>query len=586
MSIQLEGLTKRYGGLAVVSRVSLEIQKGEMFVLLGPSGSGKSTLLRMIAGLSEVDEGRVFLDGQDITDVAPSRRGIGFVFQSYALFRNMTIGENIEFGLRVRGKPEAERRRRREELLEIVGLSGYGGRRPFQLSGGQQQRVALARALADEPPYLLLDEPFGALDARIRTELRQTLRRIQRELGVTAVFVTHDQEEAFELADRVGVMNFGRLLEVGPPQELYLRPRSAFVATFLGVSNFLVGETTQTSVRLGEVELPLGTETPAHPNGQRTQVLLRPEDIELASAQGELRGTPLGRATVEERSFTGAFERLRVRLDSIPGVRQVVPPPRYGQTALLLEVTRPQPEVLARPLNRGDEVWVAARRGHVLAPAGIDIAVTGPGPALDFAQALAARLRGSLRYPDEASQAAPEGAGDPAIQAEALSYGMTAVDFDWTLGLVARGDRLGPGHLLVVPPDSKVPTSVLVCVAVGEPGKVDVQLAERIAWRLGAEATVLTVLGERDEDVPEHVQRFMEASARALSARGVPTKTVVRRGDPATEILQELDDGSHGLVMVGAPLPGGSQRRLPLGDIVGRVVLGRPRIPLLVVRGP
>ncbi|HSJ06599.1 MAG TPA: ABC transporter ATP-binding protein, partial [Longimicrobiales bacterium] len=303
MSIQVENLTKRYAGVPVVSRVTLEIANGEMFVLLGPSGSGKSTLLRMIAGLSEVDEGRVLLEDRDVTHTPPSRRGIGFVFQNYALFRNMTVAENIEFALRVRKHPALQRRRRREELLEVVGLVGYGNRRPSQLSGGQQQRVALARALADEPPFLLLDEPFGALDAKIRTELRQTLRRIQREFGVTAVFVTHDQEEAFELADRVGVMNFGQILEVGPPHELYLRPRSAFVATFLGVSNFLVGESTPRAVRLGAVELPLGTESAAAVSGQRVQVLFRPEDLELDTDRSHMRTTVLGRGRVEERSF-------------------------------------------------------------------------------------------------------------------------------------------------------------------------------------------------------------------------------------------------------------------------------------------
>jgi sulfate/thiosulfate transport system ATP-binding protein len=582
MAIQLEGLTKRYNGLAVVSRVSLEIRSGEMFVLLGPSGSGKSTLLRMIAGLSEVDEGRVFLDGRDITELAPSRRGIGFVFQSYALFRNMTVADNIEFGLRVHGKPAAERRRRREELLEIVGLSGYGGRRPSQLSGGQQQRVALARALADEPPYLLLDEPFGALDARIRTELRQTLRRIQREVGVTAVFVTHDQEEAFELADRVGVMNVGRLLEIGPPQDLYLHPRSAFVATFLGVSNFLVGETTSTSVRFGDVELPLGTETLTQRQGQRTQVLLRPEDVELAPAADEIRSTPLGQGVVEERSFTGGFERLRVRLAPITGVRQVVPSPRYGQTSLLLEVTRPQPEALSHPLSRGDEVWVGARRGHVLAPSGIDITVAGSGIVRDFAHALAERLWGSVRYPDEAAGTDPA-RGDVALQADPLSFGFIAVDLERALRL-GSAEALEAGHLLIVPERAEIPASVLVCVAVGEPGKMDVRLAERIAWRLGASATVLTVRDGREESVPAHVQRFLDDSARALSARGVPTRTAVRRGDPATEILRELSEGGHGLVMTGAPVPVAGERR-PLGRIVSRILRGRPAVPVLVVRG-
>src|SRR5919107_5875571 len=259
MSIVLEELTKRYGGHPVVNGVSLEVADGELFVLLGSSGSGKSTLLRMIAGLSEVDAGRVLLHGKDVTDLPPAKRGVGFVFQSYALFRGMTVAENVEFALSIRGVPKAVRRGRRDELLALVGLAGLGGRLPRQLSGGQQQRVALARALAHQPEVLLLDEPFGALDAKVRLELRRTIREIQRELKITTVFVTHDQEEAFELADRLAVLSFGRLLEVGPPDELYLRPETEFVATFLGTANLMVGECATGGVRLGPVEFPLTT---------------------------------------------------------------------------------------------------------------------------------------------------------------------------------------------------------------------------------------------------------------------------------------------------------------------------------------
>jgi len=219
MSIILDQLTKRYEGHPVVNRLSLEIANGEFFVLIGPSGSGKSTVLRMIAGLNSVDEGRVILHGRDVSLATPQQRGVGFVFQHYALFQHMSVADNIEFALRVRKVPFNQRQKRRDELLELVGLAGLGGRLPDQLSGGQQQRVALARALAHKPEVLLLDEPFGALDAKIRVELRRALRGIQTELGITTIFVTHDQEEAFELADRLAVMNFGRLLEVGTPSE-------------------------------------------------------------------------------------------------------------------------------------------------------------------------------------------------------------------------------------------------------------------------------------------------------------------------------------------------------------------------------
>jgi len=211
MSIVLENLTKYYGGRRIVDRVSLEIADGELFVLLGSSGSGKSTVLRLIAGLARVDSGTVNLFGRDVTSVPAQERGVGFVFQNYSIFRHMTVAKNIEFGLRLRGVPRADRRRKSDELLELIGLGGLGDRYSHQLSGGQQQRVALARALAYEPRVLLLDEPFGALDAKIRSQLRRTLRDLQRALHVTTILVTHDQEEAFELADRIGVVERGRL---------------------------------------------------------------------------------------------------------------------------------------------------------------------------------------------------------------------------------------------------------------------------------------------------------------------------------------------------------------------------------------
>src|SRR6202008_1508607 len=251
MSITLDQVTKHYAGVPVVNDVSLDIGDGEFFVLLGPSGSGKSTLLRAVAGLSGVDHGRISLHGRDVTHVAARKRGVGLVFQNYALFDHMTVADNIEFALRVRRVRARVRRQRRQELWRLVALEGMDDRLPAQLSGGQQQRVAVARALAHQPEVLLLDEPFGALDAKIREELRRTIRQVQRELGITTVLVTHDQEEVFALADRIGVMNLGRLLEVGRPQELYARPATRFVATFLGAANLILARQTRDGIRLG-----------------------------------------------------------------------------------------------------------------------------------------------------------------------------------------------------------------------------------------------------------------------------------------------------------------------------------------------
>jgi sulfate/thiosulfate transport system ATP-binding protein len=259
MSITLQKLVKRYDGQPVVNQVSLEVKDGEFFVLLGSSGSGKTTILNLIAGLTELDGGRIILHGRDVTQLPTQERRVGFVFQNYALFQYMTVAENIEFGLSIRKVSKNEREYRREELLDLVGLSGLGSRMPRQLSGGQQQRVALARALAHKPDVLLLDEPLGALDAKIRIELRRTLRSIQRQLSIATILVTHDQEEAFDLADRIGVMSYGRLLEVGTSEELYRRPQTEFVATFLGSANLLVGRTYTQGICIGDVQFQSNT---------------------------------------------------------------------------------------------------------------------------------------------------------------------------------------------------------------------------------------------------------------------------------------------------------------------------------------
>jgi sulfate transport system ATP-binding protein len=241
MSIVIKNVTKRFGSYAAVDDVSLEVPNGALLALLGPSGSGKTTLLRIIAGLEAQDSGTVLHHDQDITHYSARDRKVGFVFQHYALFRHMTISDNIGYGLRVRGVKKAERQARVDELLKLIRLEGFGARYPSQLSGGQRQRVALARALAARPTVLLLDEPFGALDAKVRAELRQWLRRLHEEIHVTSVFVTHDQEEAFEVADRVVVMNHGRVEQVGTPAEVFEQPANAFVMDFLGNVNVFHG---------------------------------------------------------------------------------------------------------------------------------------------------------------------------------------------------------------------------------------------------------------------------------------------------------------------------------------------------------
>ncbi|MCJ0977167.1 sulfate ABC transporter ATP-binding protein [Rhodococcus sp. ARC_M12] len=234
IEISVVGANKHYGDFAALDDVSIDIPKGSLTALLGPSGSGKSTLLRSIAGLEQLDSGRVVLAGQDVTWVSPQRREIGFVFQHYAAFKHLTVRDNVAFGLQIRKRPKAEIAKKVDELLEIVGLAGFQGRYPAQLSGGQRQRMALARALAVDPQVLLLDEPFGALDAKVRADLRTWLRRLHDEVHVTTVLVTHDQEEALDVADRIAVLNKGRIEQVGSPEDLYDRPANNFVMSFLG----------------------------------------------------------------------------------------------------------------------------------------------------------------------------------------------------------------------------------------------------------------------------------------------------------------------------------------------------------------
>ena len=239
VDVRVIGLRKRYGDVTAVDGVDLEIRRGEFFTMLGPSGSGKTTTLRVIAGFEQPDEGTVELRGRDVSRLPPYARDVNTVFQDYALFPHMTVQENVEYGLRVKKVPREERRRRAAEALELVRLGGYGGRKPAQLSGGQRQRVALARALVNSPQALLLDEPLGALDLKLRQELQVELKRIQQELGITFVYVTHDQEEALTMSDRLAVFNDGRIEQIGTPAEVYEHPASEFIAGFVGVSNVL-----------------------------------------------------------------------------------------------------------------------------------------------------------------------------------------------------------------------------------------------------------------------------------------------------------------------------------------------------------
>ncbi|WP_078313858.1 TOBE-like domain-containing protein [Mycobacterium sp. D16Q16] len=324
-AITVRGANKHYGDFAALDNIDFEVPSGSLTALLGPSGSGKSTLLRAIAGLDQPDTGTITINGRDVTGVPPQRRGIGFVFQHYAAFKHLTVRENVGFGLKIRKKPKAEIKEKVDNLLEVVGLSGFHARYPNQLSGGQRQRMALARALAVDPEVLLLDEPFGALDAKVREDLRAWLRRLHEEVHVTTVLVTHDQAEALDVADRIAVLNKGRIEQVGSPDDLYDRPANSFVMSFLG------------------------------PVAKLNGILVRPHDIRVgrnadlsrAAAEGTGETTGVTKATVGRVVHLG-FE-VRVELTSAATGEQFT-----------AQITRGDSEALG--LHEGDQVYVRVTR--------------------------------------------------------------------------------------------------------------------------------------------------------------------------------------------------------------------------------
>jgi spermidine/putrescine transport system ATP-binding protein len=309
--VVLDQVVKHFGSMVAVDRLSLEIRRGEFFSMLGPSGCGKTTTLRMIGGFETPSEGMVRIDGQDVTDVPAYKRDVNTVFQSYGLFPHLSVYDNVAFGLRRRKVEGKEIERRVTEALELVNLAGYGKRRRSQLSGGQQQRVALARALVNRPQVLLLDEPLGALDLKLRKQMQLELKRIQKEVGITFVFVTHDQEEAMTISDRIAVMNKGHIEQLGPPEEVYERPATLFVAEFLGASNLLDGTYRGTQDRWGLVELGSGTSVriPAGTDrraGDRVRIGVRPEKIQiLPGGSGATANQNLVAATLRSAVFAG-----------------------------------------------------------------------------------------------------------------------------------------------------------------------------------------------------------------------------------------------------------------------------------------
>ncbi len=340
-SVVFSNVTKSYGNKEVLHSFNFDIKAGEMICLLGPSGCGKSTALRCLSGFESITQGDIRIGERSVAGVPPQKRGIGMVFQQYSLFPNMNVLDNVAFGLKVKKVPKDERRTKAREMLKIVGLEDYAESFPNRLSGGQQQRVALARALVMNPSVLLLDEPLSALDAKIRVQLRDEIRALQRKLGITAIFVTHDQEEALAVADRIAVMHDGNIEQIGTPKELYLTPATPFVADFVGQSNKI--ETTVQSngkVNICGFELPLSTPLPAN---TLATVFIRPENV-LIEHDGQ------SRFEVSHTSFLGSIERTSVRADNITLVSQHAPMEQYEIGDHVRLTIRPE-VVVAEPID-------------------------------------------------------------------------------------------------------------------------------------------------------------------------------------------------------------------------------------------
>jgi putative spermidine/putrescine transport system ATP-binding protein len=371
------GVSKRFGKTSVLENITFHVAEGEALVLLGASGSGKTTILRVIAGLEQPYTGHVMLHGRDVTELPARERGVGVIFQSYALFPKMTVEKNIGYGLRIRKRKRKEIRETVNDLLSLVQLEEHRKKYPSQLSGGQQQRVAIARTLAYKPEVLLFDEPFGALDTQTRVHLRREIRALLRKVNVPAIFITHDQEEALELGDRVAVINKGHIEQIGTPFEIYNYPATEYVATFLGAANILDAVVRKGSLEVGSAQIPWQFEKDKFQEGDCVKIVFRPEDISLSKTDFLKAGvSKISVARVEEISFVGAYERLRLQLergggeecrnDETPFYLTTETPER--QTTKSIIATRPKPEATAIKLRIGDRVVVALTSFTVLPP--------------------------------------------------------------------------------------------------------------------------------------------------------------------------------------------------------------------------
>lgn len=368
------GISKKFGKASVLENISFDVAEGEVLVLLGASGSGKTTILRIMAGLEMPYTGKVILHGKDVTELPARERGVGVIFQSYALFPKMTVEKNIGYGLRIRKRKRKEIRQTVNELLQLVQLEEHRKKYPSQLSGGQQQRVAIARTLAYKPEVLLFDEPFGALDTQTRVHLRREIRALLKKVNVPSIFITHDQEEALELGDRVAVLNVGHIEQIGTPFEIYNQPATEYVATFLGAANVIDAVVRDDYLEVGSAQISGTVDREKFKPGDCVKIIFRPEDVALHREELVRGQSRLGRAIIDEVAFVGAYERVRLQMDvggadecktdETPYYLTTQPPER--QTTKSIIATRPKPEASATRLHVGERVAVSLTSFTVL----------------------------------------------------------------------------------------------------------------------------------------------------------------------------------------------------------------------------
>jgi ABC-type Fe3+/spermidine/putrescine transport system ATPase subunit/nucleotide-binding universal stress UspA family protein len=532
----------------------------------------------------------------------------------------MTVAENIAFGLRIRQIKAAEQKNRVEELMDIVGLTGLGGRYASQLSGGQQQRVALARALAYQPAVILLDEPFGALDVKIRAQLRASFKAIQRRLNVTTILVTHDQEEAFELADRIGVVDRGSLIEVGTAEALYYRPQKEFTAAFIGGGNVMVGRTEANQIRLGSVELPFPPQAPPHEEYSSARIVFRPEAVVLTNEDAPpLEGFfPLGQGRVVERVFSGAFERIRVEVDSLRGARTVMPRLQFGQHAPQIQVQF-KGDANVVPIAAGQPVQVWLRDYHVIEPGGLRILIdsglsTQEGTAVEFGGYLAAAVNasGTLLMIGRENEAPADSQARLTLlkhryQAEAprietaVSKGSAAESVlrlfhenHYELIITDRENGLRGSlawHLLaqtqtpvLLTGNKQLPVErILICTAAGEPGKSDIRFGGRLGQLLGARVTLFHVNSPvATIEELSRTENHLGQGQALLAGIGLACDYKTAENEkPVEGILKEIAAENYGLIVIGAPAPRPAERFL-WSDLAIQIVSGTTR-PVLIV---